>query len=163
MKAKLRIFGLVLLSVLTVVSCSKKADDGDDGEVTLLSDGWKLVSWNGHTEIAGSIYLQLESDGTFALYQQVGDLATAGYRKFTGTYRIEDDEATGQVMSGTYSDGTPWAASYLLESRTSEELRLRALPENIVSVYARIVIPEYVKLSPVTVSSRGTQGPEPFL
>lgn len=163
MKAKLRIFGLVLLSVLMVVSCLKKKDEGGDGETMLLSDGWKLVSWNGHTEIAGSVYLQLEDDGTFTLYQQVGNLATAGYRKFTGTYRIEGDDATGQVMSGSYSDGTSWAASYLLESRTSEELRLRSLPENIVSVYERIVIPEYVKLSPVTVSSRGVGNPEPFL
>lgn len=55
------------------------------------------------------------------------------------------DPATGQVLSGTYADGTPWDSSYAVEKMTKRELRLRALKDGVVSVYSGVAIPAAVK------------------
>lgn len=73
-------------------------------------DGWMLTRWNGGTELSGKVFLQLNEDMTFALYQCID---TPGYRKLTGTYVKE-----GQILSGHYSDGTPWESSYAIEKQT---------------------------------------------
>ena len=51
------------------------------------------------------VYLALNSDGTFELYQKSG--TQVRYTKFTGTCTSE-----GQVLSGVYSSGKPWGSSY---------------------------------------------------
>ena len=89
-----------------------------------------------------TVYLQLGEDGTFTLYQSIG---TFGYARFTGTYALVGDPATGQVLSGTYADGTPWDSSYAVEKMTKRELRLRALKDGVVSVYSGVAIPAAVK------------------
>ena len=65
--------------------------------------------------------------------------------RFTGTYALVGDPATGQVLSGTYADGTPWDSSYAVEKMTKRELRLRALKDGVVSVYSGVAIPAAVK------------------
>ena len=55
-------------------------------------DGWMLTRWNGGTELSGKVFLQLNEDMTFALYQCID---TPGYLKLTGTYVKE-----GQILSG---------------------------------------------------------------
>lgn len=158
------LFGGVLLTVALTLSCSKKGG-GDEGDGTgnPEPDGWMLVSWNDDTAIAGHVYLQL-SDNLFTLYQAVGDLATAGYRQYTGTYTLTEDPDQGLLLSGEYSGGTPWVGgTYVVETWTESELRLRSLDEGIVSVYAWEVIPEYVKRDPVTTASRSVGSEEPFL
>lgn len=43
-------------------------------------DGWMLTRWNGGTELSGKVFLQLNEDMTFALYQCID---TPGYLKLT--------------------------------------------------------------------------------
>lgn len=153
-----------MLFAVLHVGCSKKGGEtGKEGEETPISDGWELTSWGESSALAGRIYLQFEGD-RFTLYQQIGDLATAGYKQYTGTYTVTVD-SRGEVLSGRYSDGTPWLRSYLVELRTDAELRLRSLDEEIVSVYASVVIPVYVKMAPAPIpaSSRGKIPGQPFL
>ena len=89
-------------------------------------DGWMLTRWNGGTELSGKVFLQLNEDMTFALYQCID---TPGYRKLTGTYVKE-----GQILSGHYSDGTPWESSYAIEKQTETELQLRSETDDVVSL-----------------------------
>lgn len=136
-------------------SCSKKggADEGSGPSVVPNPDGWELVSWNGDREIAGRVYLELEA-ARFTLYQQIGDLSSAGFTAYTGSCTFTSDARLGTVLSGVYSDGTPWARSYRVETMTDSELQLVSLDEQIVSRYERVVIPDYVKEAPVTLPSR---------
>lgn len=143
----------VVMLAVAGVSCSKKGNDGGDGGVAIQPNGWMLISWNEDTTLFGRVYLELGTD-RFTLYQQIGNLTSAGYVSYTGTCRMTADSENGTILSGTYSDGEPWAHSYRVESMTDTELRLVSLDEQIESVYERVVIPDYVKEAPVTLPSR---------
>lgn len=119
MKIGLSLFA-VAAAALLVVGCG--GDKGGEDEANY--DGWMLTRWKDGTALTGTVYLQLGEDGTFTLYQSIG---TFGYARFTGTYALVGDPATGQELSGTYADGTPWDSSYAVEKMTKRELRLRAL------------------------------------
>ena len=112
---------------LLAVGCG---GDKGGGEDEANYDGWMLTRWKDGTALTGTVYLQLGEDGTFTLYQSIG---TFGYARFTGTYALVGDPATGQVLSGTYADGTPWDSSYAVEKMTKRELRLRALKDGVTA------------------------------
>lgn len=138
MKIGLSLFA-VAAAALLAVGCG---GDKGGGEDEANYDGWMLTRWKDGTALTGTVYLQLGEDGTFTLYQSIG---TFGYARFTGTYALVGDPATGQVLSGTYADGTPWDSSYAVEKMTKRELRLRALKDGVVSVYSGVAIPAAVK------------------
>ncbi len=148
------LLGVCAVVMLAVAggSCSKKGSDGDGG-VAIQPNGWKLISWNDHTALSGHVYLELEAE-RFTLYQQIGNLTSAGYVSYTGSCRFTADSENGTILSGVYSDGEPWARSYRVESMTDTELRLVSLDEQIESIYERVVIPDYVKEAPVSLPSR---------
>ena len=133
MKRGLKI-GIVAVLAFLMAGCG-----GSDKkkEAEPLYDGWMLTSWNGGTELSGKVFLQLDGDMTFALYQCID---APGYRKQTGTY-----VRNGQVLSGVYSDGTPWASSYAIEKQTAIELQLRSETDDVVSLYTAVEIPAYAK------------------
>lgn len=156
-----KLFYTALLTlVLLGTSCSKRSDDGGS-TVILNPDGWELVSWNGDRTIAGRVYLELQTT-SFTLYQQIGNLESVGYTTYRGSCTFTTDAGLGTVLSGVYSDGTPWARSYRVETMTDTELRLVSIDEQIVSEYERVVIPDYVKEAPVTMPSRAV-GSGPLL
>ena len=132
-------FFAVAAAALLAVGCG---GDKGGGEDEANYDGWMLTRWKDGTALTGTVYLQLGEDGIFSLYQSIG---TFGYARFTGTYALVGDPATGQVLSGTYADGTPWDSSYAVEKMTKRELRLRALKDGVVSVYSGVAIPAAVK------------------
>lgn len=101
---------------------------------------WMLTHWGGSDAMSGKVYLALEIDGTFALYQS---LDVAGFSLFRGTYRVAV-EGGKNVLTGTYSDGKPWAARYEI-AREGDHLFLTSLADDIVSQYALTEIPDYVK------------------
>ena len=138
MKIGLSLFA-VAAAALLAVGCG---GDKGGGEDEANYDGWMLTRWKDGTALTGTVYLQLGEDGTFTLYQSIG---TFGYARFTGTYALVGDPATGQVLSGTYADGTPWDSSYAVEKMTKRELRLSALKDGVVSVYSGVAIPAAVK------------------
>ena len=99
MKMILRFF-TALFVVSTLFACSKKSGGENPDPAVNVENGWKLVSWDGSTAISGYVYLRLEEDQTFVLYQQVGDLATYGYRRYTGTYALSEVTDAGLLLSG---------------------------------------------------------------
>lgn len=163
MKSKLTLFALVLLSVLGTASCSKESggdagggngSGGDDPGATSAVHAWELTSWNDNTAIAGYVYLQFGDDGTFTLYQEIGETLAAGYEKLTGTYVIEEYPDSNRIISGRYSDDTPWSDTYIIESWTETEIRWRSVSEGLVSVYTWVELPDYVAEPSVSASSR---------
>ena len=124
---------------------------------------WELTSWNDNTAIAGYVYLQFGDDGTFTLYQEIGETSTAGYEKLTGTYVIEEDPDSNRIISGRYSDDTSWSDTYIIESWTETETRWRSVSEDIVSVYTWVELPDYVVEPSVSASSRSASVQHRFL
>lgn len=118
-------------------------------------DGWMLARWDDSTDLSGKVFLQLNEDMTFTLYQCID---TPGYQKLTGTYTKE-----GQVLSGTYSGGTPWESSYAIEKQTATELQLRSETNDIVSLYTAVEIPAYAKDGVVGAGVRSLGAAKPFL
>ena len=145
MKSKLTLFALVLLS---------DGSGGDDPGATSAVHAWELTSWNDNTAIAGYVYLQFGDDGTFTLYQEIGETLAAGYEKLTGTYVIEEYPDSNRIISGRYSDDTPWSDTYIIESWTETEIRWRSVSEGLVSVYTWVELPDYVAEPSVSASSR---------
>lgn len=120
-----------------------------------ISGQWHLTSWNGKAPKGFDIYLELLSDGTFNLYQQT---ETSLYTHLTGNYT-----ADGSTLSGTYSDGASWSASYdwsLGESDASLVL-ISLNVESLTSIYTRSDIPDSVRTPHFTKASG--EGVERFL
>lgn len=137
---------------------------GDEG----VTEGWMLASWNGTTELAGKVFLQLNEDNTFTLYQRI---STPDFKQFTGTYSITPGEDLSPVsdydrLSGTYSGGTSWAYNYWIRAKSNKSMTL--VPQSgseAISVYERVEIPDYVKNPGPKPSAHAVAGAEemPFL
>lgn len=67
-----------------------------------IAGSWHLTSAN-YTGI--DVWLSFETSGSFILYQKNSE--EAFYNKFTGTFTVEGDK-----LSGTYSNGDKWNATY---------------------------------------------------
>lgn len=118
----------------------------DKPETGMLSEcwgSWKLATFCG-TAVDFDVYMTLNDDYTFALYQRIGNYEMA---KFYGSYTF--DAASG-IFGGTYDDGKEWATTYALEEVDENSLTwVNTANENEVSVYVRADIP-------ATVHSLGT-------
>lgn len=77
--------------------------------------GWHIKSFCGGTADA-DIYMQLNSDKTFLLYQRTN---SATFVRFDGTYSLDESNS---IISGTYSDGVSWANSYQYSINSNNEL-----------------------------------------
>ena len=149
---------LVAAAVALLAAGCGGSNKGGDNEEDY--DGWVLVQWKGGTALAGTVYLQLGGDRTFALYQSIN---TLGYTRHTGTYSISGEPGAEQVLSGTYASGMPWDSSYVIEKYTKKELRIRAQKDGIVSVYSGVVVPAYVKDGVTGGEVRSAAREKPFL
>ena len=80
-----------------------------------------------------------DRDKTFEIYQQIEQV---GYQKYTGSYLIGN-----KMLSGKYSDNTPWGSSYEVSfDESGNTLTLVSDPSvGEVSVYTRASIPASVK------------------
>jgi hypothetical protein len=102
-KIIVKIFALLSL-VAAFVGCQK---DETNPELAKVTGQWHYN--NGQTGATlVDVYLVFNADNSFELYQKLGEGA---YRKYTGTFAIENN-----LLSGKYSDGTPWAAAYTVKN-----------------------------------------------
>ena len=105
--------------------------------------------WHYTTEESGveiDIYLALYNDYTFDLYQKVGD---GPHYLYKGKFSYD-----GTVLSGSYSDYTPWAHDYkVTRSKGTLTLTSVATPEYSLTMKSE-AIPESVRTHymPVTKS-----------
>lgn len=137
---------IILAAICMFTSCKK--------EMTLAE---KIVGdWHCQaTSVDAEIYVTFTAEGTFALYQKIGEGA---FRLYNGTYTL-----AGTVLSGKYNDGSAWGASYEVTSSDSDTLTLTA--EGVVETYGRVTggIPEEVLASCVTVVKSNGISEIPFL
>lgn len=139
----------VFLIILCILSFScKKENDGLD-----ITGNWHLVSSGELSMETVDVYVSF-GEGAFSLYQKIGE---GSYYRYEGTYTL-----TGNVLGGSYSDGTLWGSDYDI---TLEQDRLTMTARNgsgEVSVYTRKDIPAEV-LENVRVKSSLDEAPAHFL
>lgn len=105
MKSRVLILVAALLSALVSFSSCKKEEKTLD-----VKGEWELTEVKMATKSAlvgaetVTVYLNLAEDGSFAMYQMVGD---GRFVAFSGSWKL-----AGSTLSGTYADGTSWASAY---------------------------------------------------
>lgn len=105
MKSRVLILVAALLSALVSFSSCKK-----DEKTLDVKGEWELtdVKMSTKSALVGAetvtVYLNLAEDGSFAMYQMVGD---GRFVAFSGSWKL-----AGSTLSGTYADGTSWASAY---------------------------------------------------
>lgn len=105
MKSRVLILVAALLSALVSFSSCKKEEKTLD-----VKGEWELTEVKMATKSAlvgaetVTVYLNLAEDGSFAMYQMVGD---GRFVTFSGSWKL-----AGSTLSGTYADGTSWASAY---------------------------------------------------
>lgn len=105
MKTRVLILVAALLSALVSFSSCKKEEKTLD-----VKGEWELtdVKMSTKSALVGAetvtVYVKFSEDGTFAMYQMVGD---GRFVTFSGSWKL-----AGSTLSGTYADGTSWASAY---------------------------------------------------
>lgn len=105
MKTRVLILVAALLSAAVSFSSCKKEEKTLD-----VKGEWELtdVKMSTKSALVGAetvtVYLNLAEDGSFAMYQMVGD---GRFVAFSGSWKL-----AGSILSGTYADGTSWASAY---------------------------------------------------
>lgn len=113
-------------------------DKPDTGMLSQCWGSWKLSTFCG-AAVDFDVYMTLNDDYTFALYQRVGNYEVS---KFYGSYTF--DPASG-IFGGAYDDNTPWATTYALEDVDDNTLTwVNTANESEISVYVREDIPATV-------------------
>ena len=91
------------------------------------------------------VYLVLNSDCTFEIYQKSGSQSDR-YDLYTGVCSAE-----GGILTGTYASGTPWGSSYKYKVSGSS-LTLTSSDNMEEQVYDKESLPENIKVNADTKS-----------
>ena len=131
----------ILFAILGMSLFAGCDDDKKDNNTPLakqLVGEWRLTSWTSEAPQAFDAYIAFDG-GSFTIYQKVESVR---YQKYTGSYLLQDD-----VLSGNYSDNTPWGSSYTVTADEANNTITLTSTINTgdVSVYTRATIPESVK------------------
>ena len=131
----------ILFAILGMSLFAGCDDDKKDNNTPLakqLVGEWRLTSWTGQAPQVFDAYIAFDG-GSFTIYQKIESVK---YQKYTGSYLLK-----GDVLSGNYSDNTPWGSSYTVTAdESSNTITLTSTADTgDVCVYARATIPESVK------------------
>ena len=118
--------------LLALVGCEPKDNNGGKSIV----GEWKLVEWN-NAAPEFNVYIEFYGDKTFEMYQQVWSF---DYELFTGNYVIN-----GDIVTGTYIDGTNWACGYKFAKEGNTLTMYSQEDQSVTSVYEKCTIPEEIK------------------
>ena len=135
---------VAILALCTFAACEPNNGNNGGGEVdNLWSDSgspvgeWVLTKWNGSDELPFGVYMRLNEDNTFDLYQHTSNVLWVHY---TGTYSLN-----GTTLSGVYSDGENWAKSYtIMYSKQAEPKQIMLHSANDEGIYTETTIPDAV-------------------
>ena len=138
MKRLLYAFAVIALCVLP--ACQREGEEDIKGPKSALTGAWELsdiTTKANFGSVAVTVFIDFASDGTFSLYQKIGE---GRYAKFTGTFALEDGS-----LSGRYSNGINWGPySAQLEntkltlttasgSETDVYIKIDAIPSTVTS------------------------------
>ena len=142
-----RIFNIILTitAVCIAVSCQKE-DQAPTLDKALVGT-WHLaettVDGTELEEKAADVYLVLNADCTFALYQKTGSQSDR-YDLYTGVCSAEDG-----ILSGTYESGDSWGSSYKYKV-TGNTLTLKSSDNLEEQVYTKASLPTNIKVNTAT-------------
>lgn len=123
-----------------MVGCSNE-NEGVKRSIDIVG-GWHCTP----EEFDADIYVDFIEDGSFDLYQRVGQGRS---RHYAGTWTVERN-----ILSGSYADGTPWGSSYSVAKLDDSSISLTAQNGSMeVMVYRKEAIPDNVKQESVDVRS----------
>ena len=94
---------------------------------------WALTEWNKSKDLPFGVYLRLNEDNTFDLYQHT---YTVLWVHYTGTFSLN-----GTTLSGVYSDGEEWSKYTIKYNKEAQQIRLTNAEKNEVSIYTATTIP----------------------
>lgn len=132
-----KIFSLAMLMLLALTGCGEK----EGGKGVKVAGEWQLVQWNDATP-EFKVYIDFNADGTFEMYQQVWSF---DYELYTGKYVV-----TGDVMTGTYADGSNWACGYKVNVVDGQLTMYSQEDQSVTSLYEKCTIPEEIKVEAST-------------
>jgi hypothetical protein len=139
---------LCAAAVLSFAACSNPEEE----KMEIIAGEWHYTTTESGVQI--DVYLGLYTDYTFDLYQKIGD---GPHYLYKGKYEFD-----GQILSGTYSDYTPWANDYQV-TRSGSSLTLTSVSAPDYSVtYVKESIPESVKTHYMPATKAG-ESPMPIL
>lgn len=149
-----KILYILTAAVLMLTSCEKEVTlperlYGDWHCATALNNG---SATDGSVEV--DIYVTFTAEGYFSLFQKIGQ---GGYKTYSGTYTLSAAEGA-YILSGEYSDGTAWGATYKVESTDVDTIMLTT--GDNTETYTRVAgIPDEVLAlaSPATRSTGGSE------
>ena len=127
-----KIISLAMMLLVALTGCGEKSGS----KATNVAGEWQLVQRNEATP-EFNVYIDFNSDGTFEMYQQVWSF---DYELYTGKYVI-----TGDVMTGTYADGTNWACGYRINVVDGQLYMYSQEDHSVTSVYNTCTIPTEIK------------------
>lgn len=123
---------LMIVSSLFSVSCTKDA---------LVKEADLVGEWNCvevESGITSNIWLSFAADGSFELYQQIGDGVAHKYR---GVYSLD---AEG-VLSGIYSDNKTWKYEYSVTLKNNTLTMTATTNKEHVTIYTKGSIPQEIR------------------
>jgi hypothetical protein len=138
---------VAIVALCAIVACNPDNNGGNNGGSTEKgwSDNgspigeWVLTEWNGSAELPMGVYLRLNENNTFDLYQHTFSVLWMHYE---GTFSLN-----GTTLSGKYSDGTNWAdytISYNNEAEPKQIKLTRTSDSSDVAIYTATEIPANV-------------------
>lgn len=140
MKRLINIFIGFAALVCAASSCQKEEVTVKPEIDSNIVGEWELDSTIADGEEISNVsaYLSINQDGSFELYQQTGS-QNLRYVMYKGTCSSKDN-----ILSGTYSDGTPWGDRY---SYRLEGDKLILTTYNLIETqtYVKAEIPAEVK------------------
>ena len=139
------LYFLTALAMIAISSC--KPEEKPSNEEPMDYKAHLTGEWHcAPAQYDADIYIAFNQDGSFDLYQKIGD---GRHRHYSGRWNSEDS-----ILSGTYSDGSPWGSTYQLVFNDANTLVLTATDSSEEAMtYARKEIPAQVKENSINVKS----------
>ena len=156
MKRFINIFTAFAVTICAV-SCNKSETDVQKHLAQELVGEWHLTEAAAEGVVITSdidIYLAINSDCTFELYQTSGSQSVR-YDKFTGIC-----QSSGDILYGEYNSGEPWASRYTFKI-DEDILTLKSYNRLEEQKYVKAEIPADIKdnANVITKSAAATLAP----
>lgn len=120
------------------------------GDTSTIEGVWHLTEWRGVTP-SFEVYMDITATGGITLYQRIDN-------NYWEIYQSSAFIDAG-VISGVYTDGTNWGASYTITVEESSMTWIDTADSSDISVYTRAELPTHMPTAP----TRATTPRERFL
>lgn len=151
----------ILLAIAAITGCGPKPTPVPPVEEDTLA---KKIAGEWHCTVSdmdADIFLGFAEDGSFELYQKIGE---GSHRLYRGTWKVAD-ESLGYI-TGKYNDGSAWGSDYAV-TISDDRNHMTMVPRNsavqIEYVYSRQSIPEEIKSGSVIVVKSEDDADKPVL